>query len=53
MKVTLSEIKKNLQGTNSGVDEAENHINDLEYKDEDNIQSEQQKKKESKKPRIG
>ena len=24
MKVTLSEIKENLQGTNSGVDEAEN-----------------------------
>ena len=32
MKVTLSEIKKNLQGTNSGVDEAENQINDLEHK---------------------
>ena len=29
MKVTLSEIKKNLQGTNSGEDEAENQINDL------------------------
>ena len=29
MKVTLSEIKKNLQGTNSGGDEAENQINDL------------------------
>ena len=27
MKVTLSKIKKNLQGTNSGGDEAENHIN--------------------------
>ena len=24
MKITLSEIKKNLQGTNSGVDEAKN-----------------------------
>ena len=34
MKVTLSEIKKNLQGTNSGVDEAENQINDLECKEE-------------------
>ena len=32
MKVTLSEIKKNLQGTNSGENEAENHINDLEHK---------------------
>ena len=26
MKLTLSEIKKNLQGTNSGVNEAENQI---------------------------
>ena len=32
MKVTLSEIKKNLQGTNSGVDEAKNEINYLEHK---------------------
>ena len=31
MKVTLSEIKKNLQGINSGVDEVENKINDLEH----------------------
>ena len=30
MKVTLSEIKKNLQGTNSRVDEAKNHINEEE-----------------------
>ena len=29
MKVTLSEIKKNLQGTNSGEDEVENQTNDL------------------------
>ena len=29
MKVTLSETKKNLQGINSGVNEAENQINDL------------------------
>ena len=41
MKVTISEIKKNLQGINSGVDEAENQINDLEYEGEKNIQSEQ------------
>ena len=33
MKVTLNEIKKNLQGTNSGVDEAENQINDLKHKE--------------------
>ena len=42
MKVTLSEIKKNLQGINSGVDESENQINDLEHKEEISIQSEQQ-----------
>ena len=34
MKVTLSEIKTNLQGTNSGGDEAENRINNLEHKEE-------------------
>ena len=34
MKVKLSEIEKNLQGANSGVDEAENQINDLEHKEE-------------------
>ena len=45
MKVTLSEIKKNLQGINSGVDETENQINDLEHKEEKNIQSEQQELK--------
>ena len=32
MKVILSEIKKNLQGTNSGEDDAENQINDLKHK---------------------
>ena len=45
MKVTLSEIKNNLQRTNSGVDEAKNQINDLEHKEEKNIQSEQQEEK--------
>ena len=34
MKVTLNEIKKNLQGTNSGGDEAKNQINDLEHRKE-------------------
>ena len=33
--VTLRGIKKNLQGTNSGVDEADNEINDLEHKEEE------------------
>ena len=32
MKVTLSEIKKNLQGTN--MEERKNQINDLEHKEE-------------------
>ena len=38
IKKTQTEIKvtlnKNLQGINSGVDEAENQINDLEHKEE-------------------
>ena len=33
MKDTLVEIKNNLQGNNSRVDEAENQINDLEHKE--------------------
>ena len=45
MKVTLSEIKKNLPGTNSGRDEARNQINDLEHKEEKSIQSELQEEK--------
>ena len=32
MKDTLVEIKKNLQGNKSRVDEAKNQINDLEHK---------------------
>ena len=43
MKVTLREMKKNLQRTNSEVDEVKNQINDLERKEEKkNIQAEQQ-----------
>ena len=34
MKVTLSEINKNLRGINSGVHEAKIQINDLEHKEE-------------------
>ena len=45
MKVALREIKKNLQGTNSGGDEAENQINNLEHKEGKGIQSEQQEEK--------
>ena len=35
-------MKNNLQGINSRVDEAENQISDLEYKEAKNTQSEQQ-----------
>ena len=41
MKVTLSEIKKNLQGTNSEGKEAWIQINDGRHKEEINIQTEQ------------
>ena len=40
MNVASSEMKKNLQGTNSGGDEAENQINVLEHKKGKSIQSE-------------
>ena len=39
MKVALIKIKNNLQGNNSRVDEADNLINDLEYKEAKNNQS--------------
>ena len=42
MMDTLIEIKNNLHGTNSGVDEAKNHINNLEHKEPKNHQSERQ-----------
>ena len=45
MEVTLSEIKKNLQGTNSGGEEGRIQINDLEHKEEISIQPEQQEEK--------
>ena len=41
MKFTLSEIKKNLQETNSEGKEARIQINDLEHREEINIQPEQ------------
>ena len=43
MKVTLSEIKKNLQGTN--MEERKNQINDLEHKEEKSIQTNSKNKK--------
>ena len=45
MKNTLIEIKNNLQGNNSGVNEAENQINDLEHKAAKNYQSKLQEGK--------
>ena len=39
MKDTLIEIKNNLQGNNSRIDEADNQINDLECKEAKNNQS--------------
>ena len=42
MKSTLIEIKNNLQGNNSRVDEAKDQINDLEHNETKNNQSEQQ-----------
>ena len=44
-KDTLIEIKNNLQGNNSGINEAKNQINDLEHKEAKNNQSEQQEEK--------
>ena len=41
MKATLSEIKKNPQGTNNEGKEPRVQINDLKYKEEINIQPEQ------------
>ena len=41
MKATLTEMKNNLQGINSKVDEAENQINDMKHKEAKNNQSEQ------------
>ena len=45
MKVTLSEIKKNLQGTN--MEERKNQINDLEHKEEKSIQTNSKNKKKN------
>ena len=41
MKAIQSEIKKNIQGTNSEGKETGTHIKDLEQKEEVNIQPEQ------------
>ena len=46
MKVTVSEIKTNLQGTNSEGKEARTQINDLEHKDTKTTNQNRKKKKE-------
>ena len=55
IKVTLTEIKKNLQGTNCGWDEAKIQINDLGHKEEISIQAEKQEEKRTppQKMRVG
>ena len=53
MKAALSEIKKrNLQGTNSGGDETEIQINNLEHKEEKTFHQNSKKKQKFKKMRI-
>ena len=44
-------MKKNLQGTNSGADEAKSQINDLEHKEEKKFRT-ARRKKNPKKTRI-
>ena len=44
-KDTLIEIKNNLQGNNSRMDEAKNQINDLEHKEAKNNHTEQEGKR--------
>ena len=44
-KDSLIEIKNNLHGNNSRMDEAKNQINDLEHMEAKNNQSEQEEKR--------
>ena len=48
MKFALSKIKNYLQGIKSGVDEAENQINDLNIKKQKTTNHNKKKKKEKK-----
>ena len=52
MKDTLTEIKNNLQGNKSRMDEAENQISDLEHKGAKNHTEQKEEKKIQKKVRI-
>ena len=45
MKDTLIEIKNNLDGNNSRMDEADNQINDLEHKEAKKTTTQNNKKK--------
>ena len=49
MKATQSELKQNIQGTNSEGKETMTQINDLEQKEEIKIQLEQKEEKNAKK----
>ena len=51
MEVTLSEIKRNLQGTNCGGDEAKIQISDLEHKEEKKHSARIARRKKNKKER--
>ena len=51
-KDTLSEIKNNLLGINSRMDEAKNQINDLEHKEAKTTIQNNKKKKNQKKIKI-
>ena len=53
MKVMLSEIKENVQGTNSDGKETRTQMNGLDQKEEINIQPEQNEETEFKKMRRG
>ena len=53
MKITLSEIKKNLQGANSGENEAEKQINETQGRKKHSIRTATRKRIQKKKMRIG
>ena len=53
VKVMQSEIKKNVQGTNSGGKETRTQINNLEQKEERTFNHKRMKKQEFKKMRRG
>ena len=49
IKDIVIEIKNNVQGNKSGVDEAENQINDLEHKEEKTTNQTRRRKENPKK----